>query len=195
MKLDRRRVAAATIQQRLGRWPRIIAGSHAKTPADTGFGSSRFSSPNRAFKVLYAAEDFGTSFAEAVVRDRFTGKQRRYLYREMLEELMITEIGSRADLALLDLTGDAAYELGIDTDAKGARIHTAGQDLAEELHATTMIDGILFDSRLRDRRCVAVFDRAFLRLVASPPIPLVSVAALSGEITRLEIVLRRKRAY
>ena len=195
MKLDQKRVAAATIQQPLGRWPRIIAASHAITPADTGFGSSRFSSPSHAFRVLYAAEDFGTSFAEAVVRDRFVGKQRRYLYRETLEDLMVTEIGSRTDLALLDLTGDAAYELGIDTDAKGARAHTAGQDLAEELHATTMIDGILFDSRLRDRRCVAIFDRAFARMVASPPIPLVSVAALPGEITRLAIVLRRKRAY
>lgn len=195
MTLDQKRVAAATIQQTLGRWPRIIAASHARTPADTGYGSSRFSSPSRAFKALYAAEDFGTSFAEAVVRDRFVGRQRRYLYRETLENLMITEIGSRADLALLDLTGGAAYELGIDTDAKGARAHTAGQELAEELHATTMVDGILFDSRLRDRRCVAIFDRAFSRLVASTPIPLVSVAALPGEITRLEIVLRRKRAY
>ena len=195
MNLDQKRVTAATIQQPLRRWPRIIASSHATTPADTGYGSSRFSSPSRAFKVLYAAEDFGTSFAEAVVRDRFVGKQRRYLYRGMLEELMVTEIGSRADLALLDLTGDAAYELGIDTDAKGARAHTAGQNPAEELHATTMVDGLLFDSRLRDRRCVAVFDRAFSRLVATPPIPLASVAALPGEITRMEIVLRRKRAY
>ena len=195
MKLDQKRVAAATIQQPLGHWPRIITASHARTPADTGYGSSRFSSPNRAFKVLYAAEDFGTSFAEAVVRDRFVGKQCRYLYRETLEELMVTEIGSRADLAFLDLRGDAAYELGINTDAKGARDHTAGQSLAEALHATTLIDGILFDSRLRDRRCVAIFDRAFSRLVATSPIPLVSVAALPGEITRMEIVLRRKRSY
>ena len=109
MKLDQKRIAAATIEQALGRWPRIIAASHAKTPGDTGYGSSRFSSPGRAFKVLYAAEDFGTSFAEAVVRDRFVGKERRFLYREQLEELMVTEIGSVGDLALLDLTGDAAY--------------------------------------------------------------------------------------
>ena len=194
MKLDHVRIAAATVEHSLERWPRVIAAAHADTPADTGYGSSRFSSPTRSFKVLYAAEDFGTSFAEAVIRDRFVGEQRRYLYREVLEELMVTEIGSSSNLAVLNLTGDAAYELGIDTDTKGARDHSAGQDFAEALHAGTTVHGILFDSRLRSRRCVAVFDRAFVRLTASPPVPLVSVAALAGEITRLDVELRRKRA-
>lgn len=144
--------------------------------------------------MLYAAEDFGTSLAEAVIRDRYVGKLRRYLYRETLEELMATEIGSSADLRLLDVTVDAAYELGIDTDAKGARSHTVGQELAEHLHATTTLDGILFDSRLRLRRCVAIFDRAFPQLTATAPVPLVTVGALRDEIERLGIVLRRKRA-
>ena len=40
-------------------------------PLGVGFGASRFSSPSKAFRVLYAAENFPTAFAEAVVRDRY----------------------------------------------------------------------------------------------------------------------------
>lgn len=191
MTLDLRRIAAATISARLSSWPRIIAARHAATPADTGYGSSRFSSPTDRFRTLYAAQDFGSAFAEAIVRDRFVGKERRYLYRPALEALMVTEISSDR-LRLLDLRGSAAYDLGVDTDAKGARDHQPGQVVAEELHERTAIDGILYHSRLSDRDCVAVFDRAFPRLEARKPVPLVTVAALATEIERLGIVVRRR---
>ena len=191
MTIDLRRIETATIQARLTGWPRIIPAAHAATPADTGFGTSRFSSATHGFRTLYAAQDFGSAFAEAVVRDRFVGKQRRYLYRPALEGLMVTEISS-APLRLLDLRGQAAYDLGIDSDAKGARAHGAGRDLADTIHRQTMIDGILYHSRLSDRDCVAIFDRAFGRLRASTPIPLVTVAALTTEIERLKIVVRRR---
>ena len=96
------------------------ADRHRATPADAGFGSSRFSSPSGTFRVLYAADNFPTAFAEAVVRDRFEGKARRFLYRPYLERLCVTAISSNRALALLDLRGAAAYELGIDTDANRA---------------------------------------------------------------------------
>ncbi len=191
MTLDIKRIDAAAIHARLTRWPRIIASTHAATPADTGYGTSRFASPSGRFRTLYAAQDFGSAFAEAVVRDRFVGKQRRYLYRPMLEQLMVTEISS-APLRLLDLRGQAAYDLGIDSDAKGARAHQSGQDLAERLHRESRIDGILYHSRFSDRDCVAVFDRAFGKISATSPIPLVTVAALTTEIERLKIVVRRR---
>lgn len=126
MRLDERRVAARTITARPGAWPRIIPARHRATPGEAGFGASRFSSPARAFRVLYAAEDFATAFAEAVVRDRFQDRSRRVLYRPHLEALMVTTIGVPTSVALVDLTGSGAYELGIDTDAKGARAHDAG---------------------------------------------------------------------
>ena len=85
-------------------WPRIIPDRHRGTPADAGFGSSRFSSPSGRFRILYAAQDFPTALAEAVIRDRFVGKERRYLYRPYLESLAATEISTVAPLALLDLT-------------------------------------------------------------------------------------------
>lgn len=142
--------------------------------------------------MLYAAEDFPTALAEAVIRDRFVGKQRRYLYRPYLDGLVATEIGTTAPLRLLDLAGASAYELGIDTDAKGARAHDAGQGFAEALHRRTTVDGIVFASRLTGKSCVAIFDRAFPKLSATLPVDLMRVAALADELQRLEIVVRQR---
>jgi hypothetical protein len=73
----RERVIVATLVD----WARILPTLHRATPAGAGFGSSRYSSPSNTFKILYAADSFPTAFAEAVVRDRFEGKAKRYLYR------------------------------------------------------------------------------------------------------------------
>lgn len=187
--LEQRSVAAS-----LSRWPRIIPSAHAATPAGAGHGTSRFSSPTAAFRVLYAAEDFATAFAEAVVRDRFEGKERRYLYRPYLETLMVTEIESGAPLRLLDLRRGGTYELGVDTDASRARSHGRGQAFAQVLHDGTTCDGILFDSRLTAASCVAVFERAFARLAGAAPVELLRVAALPAELLRLDIIVRGRRA-
>jgi hypothetical protein len=177
-------------------WPRIVPTRRRATPAGAGFGSSRFSSPTDAFRVLYAADNFPTAFAEAVVRDRFEGKSRRYLYRPHLEQLCLTVISSSRALNLLDLRGAGAYELGVDTDASRARDHTVGQAFSKAAHDALLdVDAILFDSRLTTGACVAIFDRAFSALSATAPISLTQAALLPAEITRLGITPRRKRGY
>jgi hypothetical protein len=184
------------ISARIADWPRILPSRHRATPADAGFGSSRFSSPSRAFRVLYSADNFPTAFAEAVVRDRFEGKARRFLYRPHLDQLCVTTISSSRELALLDLMGAAAYEVGIDTDTNRARAHTLGQALSEAVHAEMPnIDGILFNSRLTTGSCVAIYDRAFAALSTTPPIALLQSALLPAELTRLGITVRRKRGF
>ncbi|MGK7755147.1 RES family NAD+ phosphorylase [Roseovarius sp. C03] len=196
MKIDETRVRERVIETRLTNWPRILPAQHRRTPAGAGYGLSRFSSPTNAFRVLYAARDFSTSFAEAVVRDRFESKSRRYLYLPYLESLCITAISSNRELRLLDLRKGAAYELGVDTDATRARKHTQGQNLAETLYAKVPeLDGLVFESRLTGGACVAVFERALSDLTARPPIALVQAAQLSIEIKKMGIVLRRKRGY
>jgi len=184
------------IRARIADWPRILPTRHRATPADAGFGSSRFSSPSGAFRVLYAADNFPTAFAEAVVRDRFEGKARRFLYRPHLEQLCVTAISSSRELALLDLAGAAAYELGIDTDANRARAHTSAQGLSKTVHAEMPdVDGILFNSRLTTGGCVAIYDRAFSALSGAPPIGLLQSALLAAELTRLKITVRHKRGF
>ena len=129
-----------------------------------------------------------------VVRDRFEGKQRRYLYRPQLETLVASEISTGRALQLVDLTGAAAYELGVDTDAKAARDHAKGQRFAEALHRDTDVDGMLFSSRLTGALCAAIFDRAAAKLSATTPVALPMVGALPAELTRLGITVRRRRA-
>lgn len=196
MKIVAAKLRQRVFDARIADWPRILPIRHRSTPADAGFGSSRLSSPSGAFRVLYAADSFPTAFAEAVVRDRFEGRTRRFLYRPYLEELCVTSISSSRALALLDLRGAAAYEAGIDTDASRARAHTSGQALSEAIHADmTDIDGILFNSRLTAGDCVAIYDRAFSVLSGTPPVALLRAASLPSELARLGITVRRKRGY
>jgi hypothetical protein len=182
------------MRARIADWPRILPLRHRANPAGAGFGSSRFSSLSRTFRVLYAADNFSTAFAEAVVRDRFEGKAKRFLYRPHLEQIGVTAIRSNRELVLLDLRGAAAYELGIDTDANRARAHASGQALAEQVHREMPdVDGILFNSRLTTGVCIAVYDRSFSALSGTPPIGLLHVASLTAELARLEITVRRRR--
>jgi hypothetical protein len=190
------KLRARVFEARIADWPRILPSRHRSTPASAGFGSSRLSSPSGAFRVLYAADNFPTAFAEAVVRDRFEGKTRHFLYRPHLEQLCVTSISSSRELVLLDLRGAAAYEAGIDTDASRARAHTSGQALSEAVHADmTDIDGILFNSRLTTGDCVAIYDRAFSALSGAPPVALLQATLLPAKLTRLGITVRRKRGY
>lgn len=196
MKLVTSKLRDRVIAARLSDWPRILPAKHRATPAGAGFGSSRYSSPANSFRVLYAADNFPTAFAEAVVRDRFEGRSRRYLYRPHLEQVCITAISSSRDLTLLDLRGAAAYELGVNTDASRARNHTVGQTFSQAVHDQMAdVDAILFDSRLTSGACVAIYDRAFSALSATVPIGLLQTALLPAEITRLGITLRRQRGY
>lgn len=196
MKLVTSKLRERVITARLSDWPRILPTKHRTTPADAGFGSSRYSSPTDAFRVLYAAENFPTAFAEAVVRDRFEGKSRRYLYRPHLEQMCLTTISSSSELTLLDLRGAGAYELGFDTDVSRARDHTIGQAFSQAIHDEMRnVDAILFDSRLTTGACIAIYDRAFSALSATLPIGLLQAALLPAELTRLGITLRRKRGY
>lgn len=194
MKIVASKLRQRVISARIANWPRILPSRHRATPADAGLGSSRFSSPSRAFRVLYAAVDFPTAFAGAVVRDRFEGKARRFLYRPHLDRLCVTAISSRRELALLDLTGAGAYEAGVDTDTNRARAHTSGQTLSEAVHAEMPdVDGILFNSRLTTGGCVAIYDRSLTAVSATTPVALVRSTLLATELTRLGITVRRRR--
>ena len=120
-------------------------------------------------------------------------------YAVMLALIVVvcmTAISSSRELALLDLRGAGAYELGVDTDASRARDHTIGQAFSQAVHDELAdVDAILFDSRLTTGACVAIYDRAFSALSGTLPIGLLQAALLPAELTRLGITLRRQRGY
>jgi hypothetical protein len=174
----------------LSDFPRIIRSAYGSRPLGMSFGPSRFSSVHGRFQVLYAAAHFETALAEAVIRDRFVARQRRYIGRATLASRSVVLITTVAALSLFDARGEKAYALGIQTDAVRGQAHTAGQAFSDSLHAETAVDGILYDSRLTGGVCVAVYERAISKVVASPAMELIRHAGLFPELQRLGITVR-----
>ena len=197
MGLDAAAVAGRVRCLRPRRWIRVIKREFASNPLGTGYGSSRFSAPDRSFRVLYAARDLATAIAEGIVRDRFEAVNDREMERSELEAWSATEISSNRLLNVVDLRRGSAFLLGIDTDAVGARKHDEGQTFAVELHGIRhlpgqlgSIDGILYSSRLTGWDCIAVFDRATAMLAATPGVDLHRLKELPAALDQLWIVLR-----
>lgn len=191
MKPDRKRLARHAVSLDISAFVRILRTRHADQPKGLGPGPSRFSSPTGLFRVSYAAQDFPTALAEAVVRDRFVGRQRRFIGWSTLAARSVTLIGTTIPLTVLDARGAAAYTLGVDTNAVRGRVHDQGQMFSEWLHAEADFDGLLYDSRLTGRACIAIYERALPKIEASPPQPLFAHADLVPELQRLNIVVRR----
>ncbi len=104
MKLVASKLRDRTIVARLSDWRRVLPTKHRATPTGAGFGSSRFSSPTNSFRVLYAADNFPTAFAEAIVRDRFDGRSRRYI-------VVLDNLGSHKGAAVRRAIRDAGAHL------------------------------------------------------------------------------------
>lgn len=172
---------------------RIIARVHAATPLGMGPGRSRFSSPRDRFQLLYLAQDPMTAVAETIVRDRYEKSADRLLLEEELDRYSIAAVRNPRPLFLLDLRNEGASLLGVSTDAVRAKAQAAGRRLSQSLYDQTSIDGIVYMSRITNRQCVAVYDRAVApHLEAdSPALDLPRLASLSAILDALRITLDR----
>lgn len=90
---------------------RIMDAAHRASPTGMGYGKTRFASPTDSFKLLYVAQDLQTALAEAIIRDRYQGKQKRELLEEDVEQSIIASMMSLAPLKLLDLRASGASRL------------------------------------------------------------------------------------
>jgi len=127
--------------------------------------STRFSDPRQPprYHLLYLGFDLETCFVETVVRDRFVDKPGiPTIAQSDLRRRMAWSGLVRSNLTLVDLTDRATLlRHRIDTDTVAARDHLKGQILGIRLHdQLSDVDGILYRSRLLNRPCVALFDRA-----------------------------------
>ena len=74
-------------------------------------------------------------------------------------------ISSIQTLTLLDLTDGNAVRYGVPTDVIRYSVHTDGQCFSEFVYANMpVVDGLLYRSRLTERRCIAIYDRACVQL-------------------------------
>lgn len=170
---------------------RIVDRAHEHTPLGMGYGRTRFSSPTDAFKLLYLAQDTGTAIAERIVRDRFQGRQKREILLGEFKRYSVAAIRNPDPLVVLDLRYEGANLLGVSTDAVRARAQRAGRALSQELYDRTSLDGIVYMSRITNRECLAVYDRAVTSKLAAdaPALPLVQLASLPADLRSLHVTV------
>ncbi|MDJ0275984.1 RES family NAD+ phosphorylase [Sphingomonas sp. 2R-10] len=191
MSLDPAIIAQFTIRFEPIGYIRATPWDHRATPLGMGYGNTRFASPTNDFTLLYIAVDLPTSIAEAIVRDRFEGHVARELMRSELADWGVCEVSAKTPLAVLDLRGDACFELGVSTDIVGAKGQDEARTFSQALYDGTDLDGILYRSRLRKRHdCVAVYDRAVSSgLDATPVEPLETLAGTLPALRALKTAL------
>lgn len=171
-------------------WLRTTPWAHHATPLGMGYGKTRFASPDDGFKLLYIAKDLPASIAEAIVRDRFEGATIREMMPSEFRDWGVCEVTASAPLKLLDLRGNACFDLGISTDIVGAKAQDEARAFSQLLYDATDVDGILYHSRLRRRTpCIAIYDRAVKLLRADPVVEIETLAALTRALRTLNIQL------
>lgn len=191
MTLDNAILQKLAVRADVSNYVRIVARSHAGTPLGMGFGKTRFSSPRNKFRILYLAQDPATAVAETIIRDRFQGASERLLFQEEFDRYSIAVMQNNDPLFLLDLRHEGASILGVSTDTVRAKAQTAGRRLSQEVYDRTDFDGILYMSRITNKQCVAVYDRAVeLKLDAdSPALDLLRLSALGTILNQLHITV------
>ena len=191
MKLDAKTLDDLAVALTPKAFVRVTKLAHAATPLGMGYGSTRFASPSRSFKVLYIADSLMTSIAETLVRDRFQGKARRVLDEAEVGIWGATSVAATAPLTLIDLRTTGLVRLGVSTDAARGKAQGQGRKLSEAIHDQTDADGFVYASRLTGTTCLCVYERAGPALTATAVVPLVDQPDLVPALTALNVDLRR----
>lgn len=193
MKLSKPVLQRLVVRLDLSSYVRIIPSIYASSPLGMGFGGGRFSSPRDAFKVLYLAENSRTAIAERILRDRFEGSSNRELLAAELLGFSAVAVRNDDPLVLVDLRHEGAHLLGVTTDAVRAKDQSTGRLFSQDLHDQTSLDGIVYMSRITNRECVAVYDRAVTRKLSvdAHPIPVARLASLTADLAALHVSLIR----
>ncbi len=81
--------------------------------------------------------------------------------------------------------------LGVTTDAVRAKAQAAGRRFSQELYDQTDVDGVVYMSRITNKQCVAIYDRAVPSSINadSPATNLPELACLLSVIKELHITV------
>jgi len=169
---------------------RVTPMAHAATPLGAGFGVTRFASPDRAFKIIYLAEDLTTSVAETLIRDRFQGKARRRLMASEVDLWGATAVSATSPFTLIDLRTTGVLRLGVSTEAVRGKAQSQGRKLSQAVYEQTNADGLLYLSRLTGRTCICLYERALSgSMTVSPVQPLSRLAEFIPALQALDVSL------
>jgi RES domain-containing protein len=168
---------------------RVTPMGHAATPLGAGFGVTRFSSPTKAFKVIYVAQDLTTAIAETLVRDRFQGRALRKFLDVEAALWGMTEVNAGAPLTLIDLRTTGLVRLGVSTEAARGKAQGQGRKLSQAIYDQTDAQGLIYNSRLTGGACICIYDRALAGLVATPVIEVTLLAGFVDALRELNVTL------
>lgn len=158
-------------------------------PLGVSRGPSRFS--GHGFGVIYVAEDLATALYEVVIRDRLDMNPSRVLMASDYSAYVAANISSVQRLTLLNLTDGNAVRCGVPTDVIRYSVHTDGQCFSEFVYANMpAVDGLLYRSRLTERRCIAIYDRARLKLTVNRGPQSLTRATLAQALASWNVVVR-----
>ena len=187
---DSNRLRSRLREVRLGRVFRVIHRDRRWTPLGAAPTPSRFSDPRGSSAVLYASDAVRCAFWETLGRNRFARRRRRELPRIEIEARLVASIGSTGTLGLIDLRGDGPVRIGAPSAVAHDGNHAAGRALSAAVHAGVPApNGILFASRFTGDTWVAVFDRAFGKLMLFGTDELVHHAGFLDALDDYDIVL------
>jgi hypothetical protein len=138
-----------------------------------GLGVNRFSDPTgKAYGLVYLGSTAKVAFVETLLRDAADGRGNDcVLDLAEIKARSIASIRVKAQLRLLDLTGDGGLQMGVPSDVVGASDQTLAQHWSVAFHRhSDQPDGVYYPSRLNEERCIALYDRAIgkLETIATP---------------------------
>lgn len=115
VRYDRNAIAKRLVPLCLTNAYRIIHRRRRHQPLAVTPSPSRFSDTDLEFALLYAADTVRCCLWEALVRNRFVGRQNRMLPQAVLENRLLVTIDSRVPINVLDLRGDGPARIKVAT--------------------------------------------------------------------------------
>lgn len=171
---------------------------HQRFPDPLGFGKSRsrFSDPRRRidanrFGVLYLGSSLKVCFLEAVLRDDRDGVVGDFPMDEAeLDSRRYAQVGTNAELALLDLTGDGPVRMGVPSDVLRSSRQALARRWSIAFHDhPAHLDGIYYPSRLNGEVNLAIYGRAVPKLTVATSGSLRMAPGLARVLNDLAVAL------
>ena len=190
VKYDPDHIRQRLLSVRLDRMFRLVNENSYSGGLEVVSTPSRFSDPEENYGVLYAAETLACGFWEAIVRNRLDHKKHRKLPLQDIESRVVVSLSSTEPLSLVDLRGDGPARLSAPVAVIHDARHAASRTLSAAAYANVPeADGFLYPSRFTGHACVAVFDRAIVKLGVLEVTPLIECVGFFDMLDDYEIKL------
>ena len=125
------------------------------------------------------------------MRNRLARRQRREIPKQEVRETRVVSLTASEPLALVDLRDDGPVRIGAPTAVAHDSNHAAGRALSAATHGLVPeSDGFLYLFRFTGHNCLALFDRAIVKLETLDVVPLMLHSEFADVLTDYEITLR-----